>query len=146
MTVKHESLMQIGALKTASGLSVKTLRYYEEVGLIQCSKRSSGGFRLFSPVVVPRLLFIKRAQTLGFSLQEIRHLLDIHDGGEPPCQTVKDGIQQKISDIDQQIQQLQTLQTELRSLIDLAPDAPERQVGVICPIIQRVKGRPMDEG
>ncbi|WP_017326872.1 heavy metal-responsive transcriptional regulator [Synechococcus sp. PCC 7336] len=136
MRVRESQLLRIGELKTETGLPVKTLRYYEELGLIRAVKRTAGGFRLFSPAVVPRLAFIKRAQHLGFKLQEIHHILQIHDRGELPCREVKSGLETKIAALDRQIEQLQTLKAELRSLVDISEDSPARKQGIICPIIQ----------
>jgi DNA-binding transcriptional MerR regulator len=133
-----ESLLKIGEIHARSQVPIKTIRYYEEIGLIQAETRSSGGFRLFSPDVLPRLGFIKRSQTLGFSLQEIRNILDIHDQGEMPCAEVRNNIERKIQDIDDRIQQLQQLKHELSDLMT-RPSGHSSQRGrtdLICPILQ----------
>jgi MerR family copper efflux transcriptional regulator len=129
-------LLKIGELQAKSQVSIKTIRYYEEIGLLQAASRTEGGFRLFSPDTLTRLAFVKRAQRLGFSLQEIRHILEIHDQGEPPCAEVRDRLERKICDIDDRIQQLQTLKDELRALMERPSASGDRPADVICPILQ----------
>jgi len=131
-------LVQIGDLSKVSGLSVKTIRYYEDLGLIRAVKRSRGGFRLFEkqPTVI-RLQFIKQAQSLGMSLEEIGEILKVRDRGELPCYEVKQKLKDKIAQIDQQIQALQHLQNQIQSLLvgsDPILEAPQDER--ICPIIQ----------
>lgn len=128
----------IGAIAKESGVPIKTIRYYEEVGLLQSTGRTEGGFRLFSSDTVSRLSFIKRAQSLGLSLLEIKEFLDIHDQGNSPCYRVKVKLTNKITDIDRQIQQLQILKQELVSLLSgYVISSAESDSQVICPIIQQ---------
>lgn len=132
------SLLKIGELNAQSQIPVKTIRYYEEIGLIHAAARTEGRFRLFHPDVLSRLAFIKRAQSLGFSLNEIRHILEIHDRGLPPCAEVQAQLDQKLQDIDDRIHQLQTLKQELASLLlrsPLTPSDPHSE-DIICPILQ----------
>ena len=137
MLAQESSLLRIGVLKAKSNVPIRTIRYYEELGLIQSAKRTDGGFRLFSPDVLHRLAFIKRAQSLGLSLQEIGEILKIHDQGELPCVEVKHKFERKIAEIDHKIKQLSLLKTQLRSLIDQASSPPEAAEGLICPIIEQ---------
>lgn len=71
--------MQIGEVASRIGLSLRTIRYYEEVGLVTPSARSAGGFRLYTEDDVARLSLIKRMKPLGFSLEEMRDLLSVVD-------------------------------------------------------------------
>ena len=83
MGLRH---MQIGEVAEHTGLSLRTLRYYEEVGLVTPSARTTGGFRLYSDADVARLRLIKRMKPLDFTLQEMRDvltLLDRLDAGDP---------------------------------------------------------------
>jgi len=129
-------LLRIGELARDSQVPIKTIRYYEELGLIRASKRTEGGFRLFSPDVLQRLDFIRRSQRLELSLQEIGHILEIRDRDELPCAEVKQTLETKIEDIDRHIEELKTLKTQLQLMISEPIPAPEVQPGVICPIIQ----------
>lgn len=129
------SLMRIGQLSQASQVPIKTIRYYEELGLLRAHKRTSGGFRLFSPDTLNRLGFIKRSQSLGLSLQEIRSILTIHDQGQRPCEEVKQTLNLKVEEIDQKIKALSLLREQLLMLIQGA-DSLKTHEADICPIIE----------
>jgi DNA-binding transcriptional MerR regulator len=126
-------LLRIGEVADRSTVPVKTIRYYESLGLIQAVKRTPGGYRLFDAEVLARLAFIKRAQPLGLSLQEIHEILAIHDQGELPCEQVRQQFQKKVHQIEAQIEQLELLKAQLQSL--LRDQHPVHQ-GTICPIIE----------
>ncbi len=128
--------LKIGELAHLSGLSVKTIRYYEDIGLLTPTvERSSSGYRLFQSQVLNRLTFIKRAQSLGLSLQEIKPLLALHDRGELPCPEVKEQLQKKISAIASAMEALKTQQAELQSILKVWQEQPpSRQLNEsICP-------------
>lgn len=133
----QEAPKQIGAVAKKSGVPIKTIRYYEELGLLKASGRTEGGYRLFNPDIFARLNFIKRAQNLGMKLSEIKEFLDIHDQGELPCEHVKIRLEEKLSAIAQQIQQLQTLKLELEYLLSGSPTSSELSEHTICPIIEQ---------
>ena len=97
-----------------------------------------GGFRLFNSDVVARLSFIKRSQSLGLTLSEIKEFLDVHDQGNLPCDRIKVKLNEKIDGINHQIQQLQVLKLELVELLSGGETRPENSVDTICPIIERV--------
>jgi DNA-binding transcriptional MerR regulator len=103
MLVQQEA-KQIGVIAKETGVSIKTIRYYEELGLIQASTRTEGGFRLFTSDVLSRLRFIKRAQSLGLSLSEIKEFLNVHDQGNLPCKQIKAKLENKLLSIDKKIQ------------------------------------------
>lgn len=136
MLTQDKQLLLIGQVKSLSGIPIRTIRYYESLGLIASSSRTEGGFRQFSGDVLTRLAFIKRAQSLGLSLEEIRDILEVYDAGKPPCGDIKDKLAEKLSQIDSQIAQLLTLRSEIGELLEdwnYNIDQPE---GKICPIIQ----------
>jgi DNA-binding transcriptional MerR regulator len=99
--------------------SIRTIRYYESLDLIKSSGRTEGGFRQFSFDVLARLSFIKRAQSLGLSLQEIGDILKVYDQGNLPCDELQEMLQAKVVEIDRQIEQLLTLKTELKGLLQV---------------------------
>jgi DNA-binding transcriptional MerR regulator len=74
-----DGLLQIGELADRVGLSLRTVRYYEEMGLVTPERRTDGGFRLFTQTHVDRLLMIKRMKPIGFSIQEMGQVLDARD-------------------------------------------------------------------
>lgn len=125
----------IGQVASQSGISIKTIRYYEELGLIQSLDRTEGGFRLFDSKVMTRLAFIKRSQHLGLSLSEIKKCLKIYDQGEAPCDQIRQQLEAKITEIDAKIHQLKTLKSELQGLLKTwNPD--QEKSDKICPILQ----------
>lgn len=117
MLTKDNKLLFIGQVAAQSGIPIQTIRYYDELGLLKLSGRSKGGFRQFSEEVFSRLAFIKQAQRLGLSLQEIGELLRMCEQRKPLSCEVKQKLKAKISEIDRQIEQLRCLQVELKSLL-----------------------------
>lgn len=136
MIVQDESKL-IGSVARESGIPIKTIRYYEELGLLKTTGRTEGGYRLFSADVFVRLNFIKRAQNLGMSLAEIRELLDVHDQGDLPCDQVQEKLRDKLIAIDRQIQQLQILKQELKRLLAEDDTLPKNSAATICPILEQ---------
>ncbi|MBE9008085.1 heavy metal-responsive transcriptional regulator [Fortiea sp. LEGE XX443] len=132
----QEKSKQIGVVAKESGVPIKTIRYYEELGLLKSSGRTEGGFRLFNSDVLARLHFIKRAQSLGLSLLEIKEFLNVHDGGELPCEHIKIKLEDKVDAIDEQIRQLLILRQELSGLLSGWKIKPDNHHSTICPIIE----------
>lgn len=130
------TLLKIGEVATSSGLPVKTVRYYEDIGLLSPTvERSDNGYRLFTPQIFDRLAFIKRAQHLGLSLNEIQQILAVYDQGQLPCGEVRSHLENKVEQIAEQIRSLQLLQNELQSLLSGWQDQPDH-IPVICPNLQ----------
>jgi DNA-binding transcriptional MerR regulator len=135
--VTQEKPKLIGAIASESGIPIKTIRYYDELGLLKTCGRTEGGYRLFDSDVFVRLKFIKRAQHLGLSLSEIREFLEVHDRGDLPCDHIKVKLEEKLEAIEEQIQQLQILKQELKGLLSGWSKIPEHPEETICPIIER---------
>lgn len=133
----QEHLQRIGSVAKESGIPIKTIRYYERLGLLKSSGRTEGGFRLFELDVLTRLNFIKRAQSLGCSLSEIKFFLDVHDQGNLPCQHIRDKLEDKLSKINKQIEQLSLLKLELEELLFGWRVITEKPEKTICPIIEK---------
>lgn len=140
MTASTSSeLLKIGRVAALSGLPIKTIRYYEEIGLLTPNvERSEAGYRLFDSQVLNRLAFIKRAQALGLSLNEIQETLMIHDRGKLPCGEVKHRLQAKLEAIAKQIEALETLRSELQGILSGWEEQPpaDRIAHTICPNLQ----------
>jgi MerR family copper efflux transcriptional regulator len=139
MVTDLEQRLKIGEVSAVSGLPVKTIRYYEEIGLLAPTvERSQAGYRLFRSHVLNRLAFIKRSQALGLSLNEVQEILAVHDDGQLPCGEVKQHLEAKVSEINQQIEALQTLKAELQGILSGWQDQPpsDRIAQTICPNIQ----------
>ncbi|WP_263975533.1 heavy metal-responsive transcriptional regulator [Leptolyngbya sp. 7M] len=137
MLLVQDAPKLIGSVSKTSGLPIKTIRYYEELGLLKTTGRTEGGYRLFDSDVFSRLSFIKRAQGLGLSLSEIKEFLDVYDQGDLPCDHIKVKLEDKLEAIEQQIQQLQILKQELKGLLSGWETIPEHPEETICPIIQQ---------
>lgn len=128
--------LRIGELARHTGVPVKTLRYYEDLGLLPAAERSSGGFRLFGPDALQRLAFIRRLKHLGLSLEEIRLCLAVHDQGRLPCQDIQQQLIRQIAQVDTRLQELQQLKQELQTLLSHWDSQPVADNNVICPNLQ----------
>lgn len=117
MPSKKTNLLRIGQVALQSGIPIKTLRYYDELGLLRSPTRSTGGFRLFSTEVFERLSLIKGAQSLGLNLQEIKELLQICEQRECPCEATRQKLESLMQSIDRRIDQLQFLEAQIERLI-----------------------------
>ncbi|GAB4383649.1 MAG: hypothetical protein Kow00121_45880 [Elainellaceae cyanobacterium] len=140
LSTATKDLLKIGEVASASGLPVKTIRYYEEIGLLAPTvERSSSGYRLFTQQALDRLSFIRRAQSLGLSLTEVQQILDVHDQGQLPCGEVRQHLEAKIAEINQQVEALKTLKGELLGILSGWQDQPplDEQDQTICPNLQR---------
>ncbi|MCW5318571.1 MerR family DNA-binding protein [Nostoc sp. KVJ3] len=136
MLTHDKKLLLIGQVTALSGVPIRTIRYYESLGLLNSSERTEGGFRQFSLDVLTRLAFIKRAQNLGLSLEEIRDILNIYDEGKLPCGEVKQKLEDKVNEIECQIEELLTLRDELTGLLSGWDNFTGKRKDTICPIIQ----------
>lgn len=108
------SLLQIGDVAGETGLSADTIRFYERERLLHRATRSSGGFRLFSKSDVADLQFIRNAQELGFSLQEIRDLIELKNERYPDCGRVEKMLEHKIASVRAKIAALRALERDLQ--------------------------------
>ena len=133
------NLLKIGEVAIRSGIPVKTIRYYEDIGLLKSTvQRSESGYRLFGSQVLNRLAFIKRAQSLGLSLNEIQEILNVHDSGQLPCGAVKEHLEAKVEAISKQIESLEILRADLQGLLSGWEEQPPEHLitQTICPNIQ----------
>jgi MerR family mercuric resistance operon transcriptional regulator len=105
----------IGALARRAGVNVETIRYYQRRGLVPEPAKPLGGIRSYAPEHVQRLRFIKRAQQLGFTLEEIGELLSLEDGLH--CREVEEIAGQKLAMVRERIAQLRTIESALATLI-----------------------------
>jgi Cu(I)-responsive transcriptional regulator len=127
--------MNIGEAAAASGLPAKTIRYYEEIGLVQ-PVRTGNGYRAFGQADLRKLTFIARARDLGFSIEACRSLLDLYDNRERASGDVKKIAAGHLRDIDRKILELQAIRAALADLVDRChgDDRPD------CPILRGLAG------
>jgi len=109
----------IGQLARASGVPTSTVRYYERSRLLQPQDRTLANYRVYGTPALERLRFIRAAQANGFTLEDIRALLDFRDGKTAPCREVQELIEQRLTDLERRIGQLQQVQSVLRSSLQV---------------------------
>ncbi|HEU5006828.1 MAG TPA: heavy metal-responsive transcriptional regulator [Jatrophihabitantaceae bacterium] len=126
--------MRIGELAEQARVNPKTIRFYETIGLLPEPTRTSGNYRDYTADDLGRLRFIKTAQRLGFSLDEIGEILRFAERSEPPCGYVRERLQAEVAAIDARIRDLRVLRAELLDLQAKAAQLPPAADGY-CPII-----------
>ncbi len=129
-------LLTIGRLARAADVNVETIRYYQRRGLLEKPSRKEGGFRLYSPDVIRRVRFIKRAQALGFTLEEIGRLLLLEDTLE--CRKARDIAAGKLNKIDEKLADLSAIRNALAKLIRKCDSGYKPGA---CPIINALAAR-----
>ena len=107
------SLLRIGELATDLGINPKTIRYYEEIGLLPAPRRTVAGYRQYGAADRERLRFITKAKTIGLTLREIREILALRDGGEEPCPHLGQLLDRKLAAVDVHLRLLTELRAEL---------------------------------
>lgn len=112
--------MRIGDLAASCGLTAKTIRFYEQAGLLPEPPRTPGGYRDYAPETATRLAFVRDAQSAGLTLAEVRSILVLRDSGEAPCGHVTHLIQEHLADIERRMADLCKTRTALRGLADRA--------------------------
>ena len=146
MTAKESWL--IGELSDRVEVSAHTIRYYERLGLLEPSKRTESGYRVYGEENEERLRFIQKAKRFGLSLDEIKQLITIRTKGTPPCASLKTMVKQHLDDLDLQIAEAISLRQELaskyeeidRSLPDESNSAMEKiYQGKICGLIESIE-------
>ena len=134
-----ESQLQIGQVAALAGVSVDAVRYYERRRLLTRAPRSAGNFRLFAPDTVERIRFIKQAQEMGLSLDEIKELLT-SDGGATQCQRVRDLLKEKITGLDRQMKKLREFKQMLsHHLAACENELTQHGAAASCPVIVKMK-------
>lgn len=107
----------IGILSERSGVNIETIRYYERVGLLPKPQRSAAGYRLYRTIDSDRLCFIRRARDLGFSLDEVRRLLDLADQKSRSCRRVHDIAAEHLAEVRAKIDDLRRMERVLATLV-----------------------------
>jgi MerR family copper efflux transcriptional regulator len=130
--------VRIGQLAAQTGYSVRTIRFYEQSGLLPAPSRTPAGYRSYDQDAVTRLRFVRSAQALGLSLAEIADVLRIRDYQGPPCSYVAELLDTHISELDARIKELAALRDELRGRRPLgtAPDPDRCQSDQVCYLIE----------
>lgn len=130
--------MRIGELAERTGVRVRTIRFYEEAGLLPAPRRTRGGQREYDEDAVTRLRFARSAQALGLSLAQIAEVLRVRDRGGPPCEHVTELLTDHIEAVEATIRELTALRDDLRARVPPAvvPDVGRCHSDRICYLIE----------
>jgi len=130
--------MQIGELAKLANTSAKTIRFYEDSGLLPPPARTVSGYRDYGPEMVDRLRFIHRGQAAGLTLQKVRQILAIHDRGEVPCGHVRQVLNARLDQVRAQIAELVALEGHLQTLLEHASHAAptDHDHSTVCWILE----------
>lgn len=131
--------LSIGRLAQQAGVGIDTIRYYEREGLLPSPPRLPSGYRRYTAEALPRLRFIRRAKTLGFTLPEIAELLSLSERRGSDARGVKTAAEAKLQRIEAQITDLQRMRRGLKQLIAACPGHVELHE---CPILKALNQRP----
>ncbi len=141
------NLVRISQLAGQAGVTSKTLRYYERIGLLPAPPRSASGYRDYRPEGLDRLGFIRAGQAVGLSLGEIRQVVALRDRGEPPCDHVYRLLRRRTAELNERINELRGLSRELQALtkralrLDPADCNPRGVCHMIASTVEAGKGQ-----
>ncbi len=131
--------LQIGEIAALADVSVDTVRYYEKLKLLPTAARTNSGYRVFSVETADRIRFIKQAQEMGFTLDEIRQLF-VSDGGENQCKSVRDLIQVKLTQLEDRMRQMKSFKGFLnRHLVACENELTAHGKAASCPVLTTIE-------
>jgi DNA-binding transcriptional MerR regulator len=128
-------MLKIGEVSKRSGVGIEALRFYEKSGLLDKPSRTYSGYRVYGGEVLERLAFIKQAQALGFSLDEIRRIVEDARKGESPCDEVREIVRRRLAELDERLVELHRYREELQHTL-AEWDEVGRAPGHICGLIE----------
>ena len=128
-------MLKIGEVSKRSGVGVEALRFYEKSGLLDRPSRTYSGYRVYGEDVLDRLAFIKQAQALCFSLDEIRRIVEDARKGQSPCDEVREIVRRRMEELDERLRELQRHRKELQRTLE-EWDKVGRAPGHICGLIE----------
>lgn len=133
-----QSELQIGEVASRAGVSVDTVRFYERKRLLPHAARSTGGFRLFPAETIERIRFIKQAQDIGLSLDEIKELLQT-GGGANECRSVRDLLRTKLTELNDRIKAMKEFRGTLsRHLAACERELKDHGEKAACPVVVEI--------
>lgn len=131
------SFMKIGEVAKRSGTGIETIRFYEREGLLLEPERRPSGYRQYDESTVERLDYIRRAKELGFTLAEVRELLEL-SFAQSDCDHIRQRAEEKIADIEQKIRSLQLMKRSLGKIVDRCRTKNSTED---CPLVHKTKKR-----
>lgn len=127
-------MLTIGNVARRVGIRSSAIRFYERLEMIRPAARGPNGYRIYGDDAIKMLLFVKRAQSFGITLKEIKPLLDLASQGQQPCSQVKQLARNHLREVNQKIRELEALQSELRTL--LRRKVRQSHAHEVCPLIE----------
>ena len=128
----------ISAIAKSASVPVKTIRYYEDIGLLPKPKRTSSGYRVYDENAVDRLVFIKKAQSLGLRLEDVKEILELADRGRCPCGHVQRVLKARLGELRAKIVDLKTVERRLsQATVRGCPPNYRPRGKAVCPTIDR---------
>lgn len=127
--------LKIGEVSRLSGIGIEALRFYEKGGLLDRPGRTYSGYRLYDESVLERLAFIKQAQILGFSLDEIKQMIVHKRAGENPCAKVREIVRIRLTELNDRIEQMIRYRDELSAALVEWDETGEAE-GHVCGLIE----------
>lgn len=132
---QQRQMLKIGEVSKRSGIGIEALRFYEKSCLLDKPERTDSGYRMYDVGVLDRLAFIKQAQVLGFSLDEIKQIIDDKRAGQNPCAEVRELVRLRLEELDERMQEMQRYRQELAATLAQWDEVGEAQ-GQICGLIE----------
>lgn len=140
------SLLKIGEVSKLSGIGIEALRFYEKSGLLRPASRTGSGYRLYDRDALDRLAFIKRAQMLGFSLDEVKQIISESEAGQSPCRGVRDVVRKRLEELDERMAQMKLYRKELARALEEWEKVDEAK-GHVCGLIESAEiHHPLSKG
>jgi DNA-binding transcriptional MerR regulator len=127
----------IGELARQAGTTAKTLRFYEDEGLLPAPDRTPSGYRDYPEEALDRVAFIRDAQAAGLTLRQIGQIMDIRDSGRPPCEHVGELIADRLADVARRIIELEQTRARLEELARRTGEVDPADCSGFCEIIQQ---------
>ncbi len=139
--------LKIGEVARRAELGVETLRYYERRGLLGSPRRTESGYRLYPQAIFGRLDFIRKAQAMGFTLEEIARIIQESESGQSPCADVRRIARQKLVELDKKLKELRQFRVELARTVE-EWERKGSAAGKICGLIEgsRIDHAPQKPG
>lgn len=127
--------LKIGEVAQLSGVGIEALRFYERSGLLGQPHRTQSGYRMYDTSVLDRLDFIKRAQVLGFSLDEIKRIIADKQAGRSPCREVREIVRRRLKELDERMKEMRRYRRELGTALTQWEETGELD-GHVCGLIE----------
>jgi len=135
VTPQASKAHKIGAVARRAEVGVETLRYYERLGLLGSPRRTESGYRLYTDAIFARLDFIRKAQAMGFTLEEIARIIQESEKGQSPCAEVRRIARRKLDELDRRLKQLRQYRNELAQTLS-EWETKGSAAGKVCGLIE----------